>query len=232
MRRLKTKAIIDLDDNVGDWNTSSDRWGRNAKHHVSQNEIAAMTEDGMFDLNETVLHEGREATMEIPDGPRGMVGIRQDGALRMVHSSRVSKIVEEGVMGGVMAMPAINRMMQLAGLEHTGAVSTETSDTVALEEDAASMMIDNLAKQASNMGQFKDRPEAAKLYALGSVLSALHKSASGTTFNSTEALAKKNELDALGVFGADLIKTAQDMAAKAASTQAASRTAAVGTSEE
>lgn len=232
MRRLKTKAIIDLDENVGDWNTSDDRWSRKAKHHVSQSEIAAITEDGMFDINESVLYEGREAKMEIPDGPRGMVGIRQDGVLRMVHSSKVSRTVEEGVMGGMMAMPAINRMMQLAGLEHTGVVSTEVSETVDLDEDATGMMIDNLAKQASNMGQFKDRPEAAKLYAIGSVLSALYKSASGTTFNSTEALAKKKELDALGVFGADLIKTAQDMAAKAASVRSAPGTATTGAAEE
>lgn len=234
MRKLKTSAIIDLDESVGSWNTREDRWSRRAKHHISQSELANYGEDTEFCDGDRVIYEGKAATVRIPRGPRGTVGIILEGHLRMVHGSKISSEITEGVMGGVMPMPAINRMMQLAGLEHTGAVSQETVEETEISEDAAGSavgMIGNLAKQAENMGQFKDRPEAAKLYAIGSVLSALYKSANETTFNSTEALAKKKELDALGAFGADLIKTAQNLAVKAANTQASQRATGTGTAE-
>lgn len=224
MRKLKTKAIIDLKENVGDWNTPQDRWSRRAKHHMSQSEIAEIGHETPFEIGDIVLYEGKQTTIKIPDGPRGTVGIMHEGHLKMVHSTKVTKDIKEGVMGGVMAMPAINRMMQLAGLEHTGAVSLEEVESETLCEDAASMMIDNLAKQAENMGQFRDKPEAAKLYAIGSILSALYKSAGDENFQSTEALAKKKELDALGAFGADLIKTAQSLSSKVQQTKQASTT--------
>lgn len=231
MRKMRTHAVIDLNDSVGEWNSSDDRWSRQAKHHLSHTELANIDDMPMFEEGDRVVYDGLETVVKIPDGPRGSVGIMVEGHLRMVHKSKVTADLREGVMGGVMAMPAINRMMQLAGLEHTGAVQVEV-EQAALNEDAADTMIDNLARQAGNMAQFRDKPEAAKLYAIGSILSALHKSASGAPFNSTEALAKKKELDALGVFGADLIKTAQDMSAKMASAQAAGRSTGTGTAEE
>lgn len=228
MRKLKTTAIIDLKDSVGTWNTKEDRWSRRAKHQLSHNELVDVNDLPTYEIGDTVMYEGKATAVKIPDGPRGTIGIIVEGHLKMVHSSKVSKEIREGVMGGVMAMPAINRMMQLAGLEHTGAVSLEETEPQQLSEDAASMMIDNLAKQAENLGQYKGKPEAAKLYAIGSVLSALYKSVAGSQFQSTEAIAKKKELDALGVFGADLIKTSQMMsAAQSQATKQASSTATV-----
>lgn len=121
--------------------------------------------------------------------------------------------IEEGVMGGMIAMPAINRIMQLAGLEHSGATETEIDESV-LAEDLTSGMMSSVIQQAENLAQFKGNAEAAKLYAAGGMLSAVGKMLKDTELQSVEAQSKKKEIDAIAAFGADLIRTAQQLGSK------------------
>lgn len=127
--------------------------------------------------------------------------------------------IEEGVMGGVMAMPAINRIMQLAGLEHSGATNPEVeklSETSLLEAEADDIL-NKLAASAASMPDYKDSPEAQRLYAAGALISSIAKSMGDMPPQTVQGQTQLQALKALSPMGASLIKTASDIAAKAPS---------------
>ena len=125
--------------------------------------------------------------------------------------------IEEGVLGAVQAMPVINRIMQLAGLEHSGAMVAETA---VLSEDDAGGMLDRLVDQAQNMPQYKGNQEAARFYVIGSILSVIAQDLAARPPQTSVGQQKMQSFSLLGPLGADLMKTADDLS-KAQTTTAA-----------
>ena len=109
-------------------------------------------------------------------------------------------IVQEGVMGGLKTLDPLGRMLQLAGVD----TPAET-----LQEDAASNTISQLVKSAINLPQYKGNAEAARLYVIGTLLSAIYQNAQAQPFQTVQAQAKTKALTALGAIGADFIKSSQ-----------------------
>jgi len=213
MRRLKKFAQVDLDGTEGLYETTSDRFSRQAKHHLSQGELASAVLLPQYEVGEQVVFEGNIAKVRIAQGPRNTVGIWHKGHLRMVHESKISKTLDEGVMGGMQAMPAINRMMQLAGLEHSGAVVAEEAveESTVILEDASADMLNKMVKQAQVMPQYKGNEEAARYYVIGALLSAIGNAVKANPPQTVMGQKKQQELNTLAVMGADLIKSSQDM---------------------
>lgn len=134
--------------------------------------------------------------------------------------------IEEGVLGGVLAMPAINRIMQLAGLEHSGSRSVEEqsiNETVLFEAEADDVL-DKLAASAANMPDYKDSPEAQRLYAAGALISSIAKSMGDSPPQTVQGQTQLQAIKALAPIGASMIKTAGDIAAKTPEKAAATTT--------
>ena len=209
MRRLKKFAQVDLNGAEGLYETTADRFSRQAKHHLSQNEKLSASMITDLDIGDTVIYEGREAEVRIARGPRSTVGIMHEGNIKMVHERKVTRKVEEGVLGGVQAMPAINRMMQLAGLE-SGPVVVEENQTIM--EDMGADMLGKMIAQAEQLPAYKGNAEAARLYVIGALLSAIGSNVRANPPQTVVGQSKKQELMPLATIGADLIKSSQDMA--------------------
>ena len=124
--------------------------------------------------------------------------------------------ISEGVMGAMTSVNPLGRILQLAGVTEISEVDDSTSQVI--QEADASGAIDQLVASASNLPQYKGNAEAARLYTIGSVLSALFQNIQKTPPQTTAGQAKMQELTVLGAMGADLIKTSQDMV-KPATTQ-------------
>ena len=212
MRRLKKFAQVDLNGAEGLYETTADRFSRQAKHHLSQGEIASAILIPQYEVGEQVIYEGKNTEVRIAQGPRDTVGILDKGQLKMVHESKITKKVEEGVLGGMQAMPAINRMMQLAGLEHSGSLVAEEIEDSTVYEDANDDMLSKLQQSAENMPQYKGNAEAARFYAAGSILAMLGKSFADTPPQTVVGQQKLQALNTLAAMGADFIKSADNMA--------------------
>jgi hypothetical protein len=210
MRRLKKFAQVDLSGNEGLYETTVDRWSRNAKHHFTKAELASTPEDLQFDENETVIYEGQEVQVKIPLGPKGTTGIMFEGHLKMVHQSKLTKL-EEGVMGGVQTMTPINRIMQLAGLEHTGVVAVDETEIEEqqIEEDAAGNMFNQLLTKNQNDPKYKNNPDAAKIATVGQVLAGLQSVLNDIPADLPSGIA--NQLKMVPGIGASLITAATTM---------------------
>jgi hypothetical protein len=208
MRRLKKFAQVDLNGSEGLYETTADRFSRQAKHHLSQQEKINASMLLGLEIGDMVIYEGREAEVRIAQGPRATVGIIHEGNLKMVHESKVTRKVEEGVLGGVQAMPAINRMMQLAGLE-SGPVVVEENQTIM--EDMGADMLGKMIAQAEQLPAYKGNAEAARFYVIGALLSAIGSNVNANPPQTVVGQSKKQELTPLATIGADLIKSSQDM---------------------
>jgi hypothetical protein len=208
MRRLKKFAQVDLNGSEGLYETTADRFSRQAKHHLSQQEKINASMLLGLEIGDMVIYEGREAEVRIVQGPRATVGIIHEGNLKMVHESKVTRKVEEGVLGGVQAMPAINRMMQLAGLE-SGPVVVEENQTIM--EDMGTDMLGKMIAQAEQLPAYKGNAEAARFYVIGALLSAIGSNVNANPPQTVVGQSKKQELTPLATIGADLIKSSQDM---------------------
>lgn len=210
MRRLKKFAQVDLSGNEGLYETTVDRWSRNAKHQLAKAELANVPDDMQFDENETVIYEGQQVQVKIPLGPKGTTGIMFEGHLKMVHHSKLTKL-DEGVMGGVQTMTPINRIMQLAGLEHTGAVAVDEVELEEqqLEEDGAGNMFNQLLVKNQNDPKYKNNPEAAKIATVGQVLAGLQSVLRDVPADLPSGIA--NQLKMVPGIGASLITAASQM---------------------
>jgi len=208
MKKLKKFAQVDLEGNDGLYETTVDRWSRNAKHQIAKSELLNAGDEIKFDVGETVLYENREVTVKIPLGPKGKTGVMINGQLKLVSQSKLSKL-EENVMGGMQSITPINRIMQLAGLSST-TLMEPVNEEVLNEADASDMMT-QLVTAAMNLPQYKGNAEAARLYVIGSILSAIYQDITTNKFQTVAAQGKMQELNAIGPMGADLIKTSQTM---------------------
>ena len=137
--------------------------------------------------------------------------------------------VTESVQGaiGMTALNPINRMLQLAGvapIEEThppaqqAAIAIakkkergEMEETEDLHEADAAGTINQLVTAASNLPQYKGNAEAARLYTMGSLLSAIFQNLKENPMQTMQGQGKAQELSVLGAMGADLIKTSQMM---------------------
>ena len=203
MKKPKKYAQVDLTGAEGLYETTLDRFSRRAKHPLSHTELANAGDQPMFEVGDTVLYENIETTVKIPQGPHNSVGIMLNGHLTMVNENKLNKVVTEAAMGG-----AINRMMQLAGLEQTGSTIVEQSVVI---EAASDDMLDRMVQQAINLPQYKGNEEAARLYTIGALLATIGKTVSDNPPQTVVGRQKLQTLNTLAVMGADLIKTAQTM---------------------
>lgn len=126
--------------------------------------------------------------------------------------TQTENIVNEGVMGNLTTLDPLGRMLQLAGV---------SAPVEQLEEDAASNTIAQLVKSAVNLPQYKGNAEAARLYVIGTLLSAIYQNVQAQPFQTVQAQAKTKALTTLGAMGADFIKSSQT-AVKPAAAQPAS----------
>lgn len=221
MRRLKKFAQIDIDGSEGLYETTIDRWSRNAKHQLSKGEVASIIDMPQFEEGETVVFEGQEVEVKIPQGPRGTAGIIFEGHVRMVHHSKLTKI-EEGVMGGVQTMTPINRIMQLAGLEHVGSsiVSESPPDETTeseefIVEDGAGNMFNQLLVKNQNDPAYKNNPDAAKLATVGQVLAGMQSVIDDLPDTLPSGIA--NQLKMVPGIGASLLSSAKTLTKKGTS---------------
>lgn len=180
MRKKKINTQIDLDETEGLWNTVDDRWSRRAKHHISKTEIMNAAETSEFTEGDIAIYEGKQVEVRIPLGPNGTSGIMLEGHLRMIDRSKLQPLMEtiSGVMGGLKPMDSLNRIMQLAGLEHTSAIAgdvvvAETAQELDEVDAAGGTMFNQLLSKNQQSPQFKNNPEAAKVATMGQILASM-----------------------------------------------------------
>jgi hypothetical protein len=87
---------------------------RKAKHK-------GRTDECDFGIGETVMVGEHEATVKIPNGPGGTVGVVMDGQLSMVSAGDVSRL-DERVLGITTVPSPLLRLRELAGLAPAPAV--------------------------------------------------------------------------------------------------------------
>jgi len=164
MKIKKINTELGLDDSVGLWNSNSDRWSRRAKHQLSHADLE--NAKSIFENNESVLYEGEEVTVKIPDGPNNTSGIIVEGKLKMVDKTKLSKL-DEGVMGGLKGVDSINRMMQLAGLD-SGTRSLKAGVVESLDMDDDEKIVDTafdkLVKICKDNGESHDQAVLSALF--------------------------------------------------------------------
>lgn len=212
MRKPKITTEIDLEETEGLYNSINDRWSRRAKHQLSKNELQSAADVSDFAKGDPALYEGKEVEVRIPVGPNGTAGIMLEGHLKMVKRSSLSRLDENmGVMGGMKPLGPLNRIMQLAGLEHSGAVvETEVEEEQTIEEaGAAGTMFDQLYKANLNNPNYKNNPSAAKIATIGDVLAGLQAIIQELPADLPAEIAR--EVKMVPGIGANLIKTATAM---------------------
>jgi hypothetical protein len=207
MKKMKINTQIDLYESDGLWNTESDRWSRRAKHHFSQTELRNASNLSPFEKGDIAVYEGRQVEVRIPNGPNSTIGVMLEGHLKMVNSSKLCPIDESinGVMGGLKPMEPLNRIMQLAGLEVSGAVS----ESEIIEADGAGTMFDQLLVKNQNSPEFRNNPAAAKVATIGQVLAGLQSMIQDLPMDQMGAVA--NQIRMVPGIGANLIDSAKKM---------------------
>jgi len=190
------------------WNSSYDRWSRNAKHPITVNEIVELSNDDInedqttWNIGDKVMYNNQSVEIKILNGPDGTVGIIYEGKLKMVTTDTLN----EGVMGGMTELAPLNRMMQLAGISNPTIVG---EDQQLIEADATNMF--NQLFRANVSGEFKNNPPAARLATVGQIMVGLGSMVNElkTQDNIPPDLATK--LDTAVGLGAFLIQSAQEM---------------------
>lgn len=230
MRPLKKYAQVDIAGAEGLYETNVDRWSRKAKHHLAKAEIVNAADQPIYEIGEMAIYQGQSVKVKIPQGPKGTTGVMFEGHLKMVHQSNLSKL-EENVVSALQSVVPINRIMQLAGLELTGTISTEVVKEDMITETDAAGMITQLITAAQGMPQYKTNTEAARMFVYGNILSEIYKELLATKFQTVQGQNAMPQLKNLGIIGAQLIKTAQAVGQNNApgSTAATTTNAATGT---
>jgi hypothetical protein len=216
MRKMKITTQIDTDDREGLFNTVQDRWSRRAKHQLSHAELQSLGETSEFSKGDAALYEGNQVEVRIPIGPNGTAGVMISGHLRMIDRNKLMKI-EEGVMGPVNTMEPLNRIIQLAGLEHSGTLNIEEplAEEEITEVSGAGNMFDSLYKANLNDPRYKNNPNAAKLATIGSVLASMQSVIDELPEDLPDDVA--SQLKPVPGIGANLIKTAAEITKPVAS---------------
>lgn len=223
MRPLKKYAQVDIAGAEGLYETNVDRWSRNAKHHLAKAEIANAADQPQYEIGDTAIYNGQEVSVKIPQGPKNTVGVMFEGHLKMVHQSKLAKL-EENVVGGLQSLNPLNRIMQLAGLEHSGAVNSEIVEEEVINEADAASLISQFMVAVGNMPQYKNNQEAARLFVYGSILTEIYNELQATKLQTVQGQNAMTELSKLGGIGAQLIKTAQALGQGQTSTSTAATT--------
>lgn len=207
MKKPKITTEVDLDETEGLYNSTADRWSRRAKHHLSKNELQSAADVFEFVKGEHAVYEGKEVEVRIPVGPNGTAGVMLEGHLKMVKRDMLTKLDESmGIVSAMTPLGPLNRIMQLAGLEHSGAV-TETVETEELDEDAN--MFDNLYKANLNKPEWKNNPDATKVATIGQILASMQELINALPQNLPNGVSTR--LHTVPAIGAELIKAAQTM---------------------
>lgn len=212
MKKPKITTEVDLDETEGLYNSTADRWSRRAKHHLSKNELLSAADTFEFVKGETAVYEGHEVEVRIPVGPNGTAGIMLEGHLKMVKRSSLDRLDENySLVSGVKPLGPINRIMQLAGLEHSGAVteSEPVSEETIEEVGGSGTMFDQLYKANLNNPAYKNNPDAAKVATVGDVLAGLQSIIDGLPDNLPGNVS--TQIKMVPGIGANLIKTATAM---------------------
>ena len=89
---------------------------------------------------ETGKAKYEDGTVFIPDGPDGTIGVKIQGKSRMVDRKRIRRL-EEGVLGMV-GVPGLERMQQLAGIQPS---SSEVTEITVPEQTAEQEQVDPCA---------------------------------------------------------------------------------------
>ena len=113
-------------------------------------------------------------------------------------------------------MAPINRIMQLAGLEHVGAVVAEEEiSEEPINEDAAGNMFNQLLMKNKNDPAYKNNPDAARLATVGQVLAGMQ----SVIDDLPESLPStvSNQLKMVPGIGVNLINAAKTLTQKGAS---------------
>lgn len=213
MKKPKITTEVDLEETEGLYNSTDDRWSRRAKHHLSKNELQGLAESSEFGKGDFAVYEGKEVEVRIPNGPNGTSGIMFEGHLKMVKRSSLERLDENySLVSGVTPLGPINRIMQLAGLEHSGAVveGETVEEEVSLEEaDATANMFNQLLTQNTNNAIYKNNPAAAKVATIGHILAGLQSLM--TDLPPGMPATVLNQLKLVPGIGVNLIKTATAM---------------------
>jgi len=129
---MKPRHIMAPQDSIKEalWNSTNDRWSRNAKHPLPINEREIEVEM-QWEKGDIAVYESKDVEINIPNGPDGTVGIILEGKLKMVSKSKLSESVLGGTMGTVQAIAPINRIMQLAGLSIVEEKNEDNTNDVA-----------------------------------------------------------------------------------------------------
>lgn len=127
----------DMADNPGKYRTrvekskdekekQSDNWDRKAKYKGKEVE-ESVVED--FHVGDKVMVGEDEGAVKIPNGPAGTIGVVVNGEMRMVEAKDVKRLDESLIGGGMISVPSINRIRELAGLK-SGTVKQEAKEIV------------------------------------------------------------------------------------------------------
>lgn len=208
MKKMRINTQIDLNESEGLWNTGNDRWSRRARHHFSQSELLDAADVSRFSEGDLAIYEGQQVEIRIPKGPNGTAGVMLEGHLRMVDGSKLQLLDESisGVMGVLKPMEPLNRIMQLAGLEVSGAA---IEPVVVAEADGAGTMFDQLLAKNQTSPEFRNNPTAAKVATIGQVLAGLQAVLEDLPMDQLGPVA--NQIKMVPGIGANLIDSAKKM---------------------
>lgn len=207
MRKKKIMTQIDIDETEGLYNTSADRWSRRAKHHLSKTDIVNSTDTSDFYQGEMAFYEGHEVEVRIPLGPNNTAGIMLEGHLKMVDRKKLYRL-DESVMGELQPLMPLNRIMQLAGLEHSGTAVSQEEETLSEANESGTMF--NQLYQKNVAGEYKNNSDAATMATIGQILSSMQTMIDKLP-DDLDSNINKSQLKAVPGIGVELINTAKKM---------------------
>jgi len=120
----KIADSVDTDEDVnplfrgGNINPDSDTRQKKHRRKVAPNYTYKFGDDVQVRLldPETGKHTWEDGTVHIPDGPDDTIGVRIQGKSKMIDRSKVRKLEESMGVLGMVGVPNLERMQQLAGI--------------------------------------------------------------------------------------------------------------------
>lgn len=201
---MKKKKIMAEQNNGKDalYNSHKDRWSRKAKHQIPLAEKHIVGD--IWTKGEWALYENSPVEILVETNENMLTGIKINNKVKMVNSTKLTKI-DESAMGGLISLNPLNRMMQLAGISTPFNIESKEPET--LKEADATNMFNSLMK-ANQAGEYKNNPEAAALATVGQILTGLSNVIE--QLRDTVDASLMTKLDTAVGLGAFLIKTAKE----------------------